>query len=210
MRTASRSLQWRASSRTRRSAPYLPAGRAQRMAAGWHAVPPAAAPRPHRRAAAQQVALGEQRRQVACERRRGRAPPAQEHVREAGCSASCAMAPAVRRYGASGVQRTEPREQLPGLRERRRRRLVQPPQLRRALNAPGGELERQRREIRLQNLGVPVRRALPPARAPSRAGSTHRGRARPARPAAGRPMPATRHRLEPRHPRARREPWHAA
>jgi len=105
--------------------------------------------------------------------------------------------------------RTQLTEQLQRLRVRRSRRLIEPAE-RRGIGDPGGsELQRDRREIRLEDLGRRMRHEVmllvlrPEPIADARRDAT----------SATAPLIRGRlgytHRLQPRHARARREPWDA-
>jgi hypothetical protein len=106
-----------------------------------------------RAGAAQQVALREHRRELAGERAEAEARALDHHVGEPRVRAEAGHAPAVRREVAVGGERAELAQQLAGLGERRRGRRIEQPERGRIGHAPGGEVERERREVGLEDLG---------------------------------------------------------
>src|SRR6185503_7465868 len=100
---------------------------------------------------AQHVAFADQRRDRAGERPLTAFGAAEQHVGETGMNAKLRHLPAVRRYAVSGVERIELAEQFARLRKRRSRRRVEPAQLHWIDNACSGQLEREGREVGLEN-----------------------------------------------------------
>src|SRR5206468_4793134 len=103
---------------------------------------------------AEHVALTQERREGARERR-GRSAErsrADEHVREAGMEPQTRHLLPLLGDAVTIVDRIERGEELPRLRERGARRRVEPAQLERIDDSGGGQLEREGREIRLENL----------------------------------------------------------
>ena len=102
--------------------------------------------------AAQQVALGEQRREPGGEQHTVELARFEQHVREARMHRQARHVTAVRGDAAVARQRAEPREQLARLGEHRRRRCVEPGERASIPSAPRGELQRQRGKICLRDL----------------------------------------------------------
>ena len=106
---------------------------------------------------AQRVALREHAREFAAEAGVAERPCAQHQVREPRVRAECGHLAPERRDATVGVERLETRQQVACLGERREWRRVEPGERARVAGAPAGELERERREVGLENLRGRVR-----------------------------------------------------
>ena len=111
-----------------------------------------------RRDSAQQIALGEQRRELCGEWQLSQRAGAQQHVRQARMRPETCHLASVGGDASAVVERPETLEQLPGARELRRGRRVEPAKRRGLPHAPAGELQRERREIGVDDLGRRVGR----------------------------------------------------
>ena len=137
-------------------------------------------------AAAQQVALGKQRRELGARARRAEIARREQHLREPRVRPEPVQRAAVRRHAAGRVERAEAAQQVARGGERRGRRRVEPVE-RIDVGAPDRELERERYQVGRHDLGRRARRerALR-ALAPEPIAHAGRGPARAARALLGR------------------------
>ena len=106
------------------------------------------------------IALGEQRRNVARQRAGAERARTKQHVRESWMDRQRIHLTALCGDAAVRIERVELAQQLLCLRERARRRRIDPRQLERIVNAGGGEIERERREIGAGDLRRRVREEM--------------------------------------------------
>ena len=107
---------------------------------------------------AQHVALAQNCGKIACQATRPEYFRAFEHVGEARMRTDARKPAPVCRDAIRGVESLEPAQQIPGLRKRGGRRRIEPAQVQCIPGSPGGEFERQGREIRMHDLRRALRR----------------------------------------------------
>ena len=100
----------------------------------------------------QQVALGQERGQLRRERHEPERAGLEQQVRQARVQRQARHLAPVRADAPLPIERPQACEQVARARQLRRRRRVEPAQRRRVPRAPAGELQRERRQIRIEDL----------------------------------------------------------
>ena len=107
----------------------------------------------HLARATQQITLGEECGELRGERHRVELLRPQQHVREPRVHGKARHRLSVSIDAACAIERPETLQQVTRAREHRRRRLVQPGEPARLARSPAGEIQGERREIGIQDLG---------------------------------------------------------